>query len=320
MQQEDILNKRFGDLWESYKKYLYTNVKISSYNSYVYDFEIRILPYFKDYAFKDISVDVFIDWRHKIDNSDFKWSYKSKLHTIISQYLQFCCDFYDLKVNIAKKVGNFKKRKRERREINVWTLEEFEKFISCVDDDVYKALFITLYFTGLRIGECLALNWNDLINDEIDVNKTLLKAREKNGDYIFNTPKTYSSYRRIKLPNNVLNVLNKLLKKQKENKDFKKAWFIFGGAKALSETTITRKKNNYCSISGAKKIKLHEFRHSHATLLLSENIPITVISNRLGHSDIAMTLNTYSHLIAKDEDKAVDYMNNIKSKSYDISY
>lgn len=58
---------------------------------------------------------------------------------------------------------------------------------------------------------------------------------------------------------------------------------------------------------------MHDFRHSHATLLLSQGVPITDISQRLGHSDIAMTLNTYSHLMLKDEDKAINLINAIKS-------
>lgn len=58
---------------------------------------------------------------------------------------------------------------------------------------------------------------------------------------------------------------------------------------------------------------MHDFRHSHASLLLSKGVPITVISKRLGHSNIAMTLNIYSHLMLDDEDKAVDLLNKIKS-------
>ena len=89
-------------------------------------------------------------------------------------------------------------------------------------------------------------------------------------------------------------------------------WFIFGGLNPLAPSTIGRKKNKYCDIANVKKIRIHDFRHSHASLLLSMNVPITVISERLGHSDINMTLNTYSHMIPKDEDKAVNILNQMK--------
>ena len=65
--------------------------------------------------------------------------------------------------------------------------------------------------------------------------------------------------------------------------------------------------------SKCKKIRIHDFRHSHASLL-SKNVPFTVISKRLGHSDIDLTLNVYSHMIPKDEDKAVNILNQIKQK------
>ena len=94
--------------------------------------------------------------------------------------------------------------------------------------------------------------------------------------------------------------------------DFNDDWFIFGGLNPLSPSTIGRKKDKYCKLAEVKKIRIHDFRHSHASLLLSMNVPITVISERLGHSDINMTLNTYSHMIPKDEDKAVDILNQIK--------
>ena len=81
----------------------------------------------------------------------------------------------------------------------------------------------------------------------------------------------------------------------------------------MSPTTIGRKKDNYCVKAVVKKIRIHDFRHSHASLLLSKNVPITVISERLGHSDINMTLNTYSHMIPKDEDKAIYALETLES-------
>ncbi|MBQ9854338.1 MAG: tyrosine-type recombinase/integrase [Bacilli bacterium] len=75
-----------------------------------------------------------------------------------------------------------------------------------------------------------------------------------------------------------------------------------------------RKKSKYCEKANVKKIRINDFRHSHASLLLSKNVPITVISKRLGHSDIDLTLNVYSHMISKDEDKVVNILNQIKQK------
>jgi len=109
--------------------------------------------------------------------------------------------------------------------------------------------------------------------------------------------------------------LNELKQLYKKYVGFEDNWFIFGGLEPLSPSTIGRRKNKYCDKADVKKIRIHDFRHSHASLLLSKNVPITVISQRLGHSDINMTLNTYSHMIPKDEDKAIDILNQLKSNN-----
>jgi len=77
--------------------------------------------------------------------------------------------------------------------------------------------------------------------------------------------------------------------------------------------TINLRNDNYCMKAGVKKIRIHDFRHSHVSLLLSKGVPITVISKRLGHSNIKMTLNIYAHLIPEDEDKAINALENLES-------
>ena len=223
--------------------------------------------------------------------------------------LNYAVNFYNLDKNIASKVGNFAKGNYIPK-VDFWTYEEFKQFISVVDDNLYSTLFKTLYFTGIRLGECLALNWNDFNGSYIYVNKTIAKEKD-NGNFIINSPKTRNSIRKIQLDIETINLLNKLKEYYKSSTNFSENWFIFGGPYPLSQSTIGRKKNEYCELANVKKIRIHDFRHSHATLLLSMGVPITVISKRLGHSDITMTLNTYSHLIPEDEYKAVNMLNNL---------
>ena len=109
----------------------------------------------------------------------------------------------------------------------------------------------------------------------------------------------------------MVGLLNELKESYQKYEGCYDDWFIFGGIKSLAPTTIGRKKDRYSALAGVKKIRIHDFRHSHASLLLSFGVPITVISQRLGHSDINMTLNTYSHLVPRDEDKAINMINNL---------
>lgn len=194
--------------------------------------------------------------------------------------------------------------------VDFWTYEEFMKFISVVDDELYSTLYKTLYYTRMRLGECLALNWNDIRDNHIDVNKTISKEHV-NGKYDITTPKTKKSNRKILLDDETINILNELKLFYQKHVGFNEAWFVFGGLNPMSQTTVNRRKDEYCVIAKVKRIRIHDLRHSHATLLLSRGVPITVISKRLGHADMTMTLNTYSHLIPEDEDKAINIINDL---------
>ena len=87
--------------------------------------------------------------------------------------------------------------------------------------------------------------------------------------------------------------------------NFNDNFYIFGGTNPLAPTTIERKKNKYCKIAGVKQIRIHDFRHSHASMLYSGNVNIKYIQERLGHADISTTLNTYVHLNKEYEKKVI---------------
>ncbi len=299
----------FQELYDDFIKDKKQNLKAQSIRSTISRYENHILPYFKDYKLSKITRGIYIDWKDQIINKKFSYKYNANLHGCMVAILNYAVGFYDLDKNIASKVGNFSKRDYMPK-VNFWTYEQFNQFIKVVDDEVYSTLYKTLYFTGMRLGECLALSWNHIKDDYIKVERTL--AKEKlNNEPIFNTPKTKSSKRNIRLDNETITLLNKLKVYYKAYVGFNDDWFVFGGLSPLSQTTVGRRKDDYCLEANVKRIKIHDFRHSHATLLLSRGVPITVISKRLGHADLSMTLNTYSHLIPEDEDKAVNLLNNL---------
>lgn len=119
----------------------------------------------------------------------------------------------------------------------------------------------------------------------------------------------------IKLFNcNGIKLLNDLKEYYKKYVGFNDSWYIFGGLIPLSRTTIGRKRDEYCKKAQVKRIRIHDFRHSHATLLVSNGLPITAISERLGHSETSMTLNIYSHAVPEDEKKITDLIENLDKK------
>ena len=195
-----------------------------------------------------------------------------------------------------------------------WTLEEFEQFDNVIDDLEYKTLFNFLYWTGCRRGEALALNLNDFTSGfkTVKIRKTI-NQKIKGQPYEITTPKTPGSNRNIPLPEQLISLIQRLYEYSKEIEGFNNNCFVFGLEKPLSDTTIERKKNEYCKIANVKQIRIHDFRHSHASYLIN-NMPndqnlILAISKRLGHSSPTITLQVYAHMMPNDDDKLLNIMN-----------
>lgn len=245
-------------------------------------------------------------YQYKINNLDVSYKYKKTIHYTNVALLNYCIKYQGLSKNVASIVGNFQNNEI-KKEFNIWNNKEFKQFIKNIDskDFVYKVLFKFMFYTGCRLGECLALTWNDINNNEININKTITKENI-NGKRNIGTPKTKSSIRKINI-DIFLQFDLYLLKKYyfKKNNTFDYNNFVFGYNKPLAPTTIERKKNYYCKKANVRQIRLHDFRHSHTTILLSKGIPIKVVSERLGHSDISMTLNTYTHILNKDKKRVL---------------
>lgn len=146
--------------------------------------------------------------------------------------LNYAIKFYGLKENIASLTGNLKRKTKLKKNVDFWTYEEYSKYISVIDNNVYKALFETLYYTELRQGEALALTWKNF--------------------------KNYYLY------------LNKWKQFYKKCIGFDEEYYTFGGLNLLAPTTSGRNKDIYYKKAHIKKIKIHNFRHSHASLLLSK--------------------------------------------------
>lgn len=308
LKNEANTNMTFQNLYDIYIKDKYQKLKPKSYMTLESIFINHILPFFKDYKINKITNKDYIEWKSYILKKGFSYKYNTSIHICMVNILNYAINFYGLEKNIASKVGNFANNNYVPK-VDFWTVEEFKKFINVIDDFTYKTLFTLLFNTGVRIGEALALNWNDINEGFLNIDKTL--SRSKNDNYIINSPKTSSSVRKIELDKTTLNYLEELKKQQAKVICFSDKWFMFGGIKPLSRTTVATRKNNYCKIANVKRIRIHDFRHSNASMLISNGVPFNIISGRLGHKDVSITLEVYSHFIRKDEKKAINVINKI---------
>ena len=196
--------------------------------------------------------------------------------------------------------------------MDFFTIEEFKKFIFVIDDINFKCFFKMLYYCGLRKGEAKALTWNDIDFDlsSVSISKTL--TNNINGKkYIITSPKTATSNRVLPLTNDLIIELKNLYNMQKQKYNFNKNWFVFGGKESFKNDTIRSKKNKFCKLAKVKQIRVHDFRHSCASLLINSGANITIVAKYLGHSKTEETLNTYNHLFQNQMDEILNIINKI---------
>lgn len=254
-------------------------------------------------------------FKNELTKKGLSTGYKNKIHRTVNALIKLAKKKYRIYNDIPEICGGFtEKDYSPKKKVDFYTYEEFEQFFSVVDDVMWKAFFTTLYFCGLRLGEANALTWRDINfeNNTLEVNKTVnTKMRDKKGNYLVTTPKTQSSNRILPLPNRVRRSLELLYAYYSNFDGFSKDWNVFGGIKALPDTTVQTAKNKYCKLANIKAIRIHDFRHSCASLLINMNANVTVVSKYLGHADVTMTLNTYSHFYKSKLEEVVDCINNI---------
>ena len=295
----------------AYKKYLElgtSHLKKQTLETFWKNFNLHVMPYFKGFDIFELTKLDYLKWKNTIISMNYSNSFNNNLYVCFNQFIQFCCDYLDLSCNYLKEIGNFK-RKYELKKYDYYTLDEFNLFISGVDDYMYKLFFTFLFFTGARPGEAMALKFSDLIGNYIYINHNLTTK----GGRELDTPKNISSYREIVIDDYLVNELCNL-KEYYINLygDECFDYYIFGGFKPLAPTTINRVKLKACSKANIRTITLHQFRHSHATLLVNEGIPINDVSKRLGHSKISTTLDIYVHCNLEQEKRVLSTLNSLR--------
>ena len=125
-------------------------------------------------------------------------------------------------------------------------------------------------------------------------------------------PKNKSSYRDLQMPKPLIRILAEHKARQQADSRFTEDWRVCGGESCLRDTTIEKRNQAYAAAAGLPHIRIHDFRHTHATLLANEGINIQEIARRLGHSNVEQTWNTYSHLYPREEERAVAILDSLR--------
>ncbi len=314
-------NIPFKELCNLYLEYQKQINKESTYYTYFQLIQKWIIPYF-DKKTKDLSQNNFIVWREFINKNQLSINMKSKIHIVMVNILKYGIKYNYITVNFEQNLGVFKEKnetiKNNLQKIRYITYEQFKEFISCVDDINWKTFFIFLYYTGMRKGEVQALTWEDIdfSNNQILVTKTLTPKTFEVPYKITNT-KTKEN-RKIDMDVFLKKTLLEYYNIKSKNTEFSIKDFVFGGKKPISRTSIDRYKKYYFNKSGVNEITIHEFRHSHVSLIINEAVKknmdmsgiFIMLSERMGHT-IGVMQQIYMHLFPNIQNQVIDIINNL---------
>ncbi len=187
--------------------------------------------------------------------------------------------------------------------------KDIPRLLSTAEEMPYHDLFYTALYTGLRLGELLALRWCDV---DLDLSfLSVVQTLYRRGDYVIKEPKSRYSRRTVALPPSLALLLRRRRAEQEAlggllGKPITYGDFVFAYADGspLDPSTVSHAFARTVRKAGLPHIRFHDLRHSHATLMLSAGVHPKVVSERLGHSSVAFTLDTYSHVLPGLQERA----------------
>lgn len=283
-------------------------------------FENVILPVVGDIKLTDFDIPAAQKWKNDISSRGYTCKTCQNYYTQFSAMLSFAVKMGYITRNPLQTLGNFRNSEFElpQEKLHFYTAEQVKKYLSAayntaqngtITDWGYYVFFAIAVYTGARKGEINALKWSDIENNIIHIRRSL--TQKIKGDDIETAPKNRSSYRDLQMPEPLINILSEQLQRHKTDSRFNKDFRICGGVTALRDTSIELRNTAYAKSAELPHIRIHDFRHTHASLLVNEGINIQEIARRLGHSNVETTWQTYAHLYPREEERAVKILNNI---------
>ncbi len=282
---------------------------VKTYNQKVY----FLNRFFKPLEKKYISNITPFDIRKILENKDleqYSTRYKNKMYDTLSNIFKHGCSFYGLRENPCSNIKRFKMTDKEKlQEMSIWTPEQFKTFYNAIPSEkwIQATCFWVLFNTGMRKNECLSIRFCDYKDQVFNVFQQYQNKKWK-------PLKTKNSNRKIKVDKATDSLILKLYDYYSSFEGFEDTWFMFGGLRPISASDLDRVKNNAIKETGLPEIRIHDFRHSHASLMIMNGAEMTTVSRRLGHSSISMTIDKYTHLLPDSQDQIEGILNRINSE------
>ena len=320
-------NKTYNEVFKLWWEFEYIgNVKESTSHKTSGIFENHILPAFGEMLMEDITPhycqQVVNAWRDKLYNFKVVKNYANRVFEYAIRMDLMKGNPFD-KITMPARLEKIEESEYE----NFYTKEELNEFLECVKNDLglrWYAYFRLLAYSGLRLGEGLSLLWKDIDfqNGQITVNKTL--TRGEGNSVIVQTTKTTNGRRVITIDEATMNIL-KQWKYEQASKLLQKGINISSNEDQIVFSTIQNEYINpsqpYARMKSIQKrnglrtdVSTHGLRHTHISLLFEAGASIQVVQNRVGHTDVATTMNIYTHVVSSTKrdtaDRFANYMEN----------
>ena len=291
----------FASLAELYLEDLKANRKHSSFVTANSTLKNRILPTFGDVPISAISPGMIRRWQNDLMNTNLSASYINRIDGVFRAVIAFAVRYCGLKespIENTKRAGEAKSE-----EMKFYTAEQYERFIATFKPGSrHRLIFNMLFYTGCRIGELLAITAGDidLEHETMRISKTwdsTLGAATK--------PKTKKSNRTVALPPFLCEELKGYIARCPEGAGTR----LFD----ISPHAVRYELKVHATKAGLPVIRVHDLRHSHASLLISLGLPPEVVADRLGHGSIAITLSVYTHMYPNRQRLAADALENLQN-------
>lgn len=300
----------FGEFIENWLTYKEKRIRPGSYVAYTKALN-RIPDSIRKLRLEKLSPQHLQHLYNELENDGLSSRTTKHLHVIINGILKQAVRWEFVNKNVASLVDS---PTFEQRSLRVWNIDELQRFIHHAEKDDYYALFMLAISTGMRRGELLGLRWCD-----VDLNRCRLQIVQAvtyvDSKPLVGPPKTPSSQRSITFPESI----GYLLKRHKNAQDRLKRDFGFPINSTdyvfprndhldmpIHSSTLSYHFKDVCLSANVPRIRFHDLRHTHATLLLQQGVNLKVIQDRLGHSKINVTLDIYSHVLPDMQRQASD--------------
>lgn len=299
----------FDKLATEYFKWVSEHIKRSSLRTMTSEYRNMIQPYFGKIAIDQINNKMIISWQSALLKRDIKDRYLSVSQALFKEVLEYAVMVRYLGSNpFTIPYAHIKTyHAKTKTKDTVLTVEQFNRLLSHVDNRTDEAIYIVLFWAGLRIGEALALQLKDY--DSKTGKLTVDKTYSLTGQEV-TSPKTMNSYRSITLNKTVRATLDDLIGSYTTYGNYSPERLLFGYDKHINYTSFSYRHRQYIKKAKLPSFTIHSLRHSCVSVLISMDANPVFIAKRMGHS-VEMVLKTYSHLFPDDDSKMAEMQDSV---------